>query len=58
MQEINRLKKDKSDVERYRMKLIKNGNEVLAYKMLKKMEYIEQCIQEINDRHNTMSMQA
>jgi len=50
MQEVNRLKRDKSEVEQYRMKLLKNGNQVLAYKMSKKIEYIEQCIQEMLDR--------
>mgnify|MGYP007032664523 CR=1 FL=1 len=55
MQEINRLKRDKSEVEKYRMKLLKNGNEVLAYKMLQKMEYIEQCIQEMYDRYEQVA---
>lgn len=50
MQEVNRLRRDKSEVDQYRMKLLKNGKDVLAYKMLKKMEYIEQHIQEMIDK--------
>ena len=50
MQEINRLKRDKAEIEKYRMKLLKNGNQLLAYKMQQKIEYIEECIQEMLEK--------
>ncbi len=43
-QEIERLKRDRNETLNYRKKLLKKGKEVLAYKMQKKVDYINETI--------------
>lgn len=41
-QSIERLKRDKKETLHYRKKLLKKGKTILAAKMLKKADYIDQ----------------
>lgn len=45
--QIERLKRDKKEALHYCNKLLKKGNDVLAYKIQKKAEYLAQSIAEI-----------
>lgn len=46
--QIESLKKDKREAEFYQRKLKKRGKDVLAYKMQKKIESLNQHIRDIN----------
>lgn len=50
--QIERLKRDKNEALHYCNKLLKTGNELLAYKIQKKADYIEQCIAEMEEIKN------
>ena len=44
---VERLKKDKNETLHYRTKLLKQGKNTLAAKMLKKIYYIDQHLAEM-----------
>ena len=46
--QIERLKKDQREALYYQRRLKKRGKDVLAYKMQKKIEYLNQQIKDIN----------
>ena len=47
MHGIHRLRRDIIETRHYRMRLIKKGKEVLAYKMAKKVLYMEKNLQDL-----------
>jgi hypothetical protein len=47
LHQLERLKKDKKEALYYQRNLIKKGKDVLAYKMEKKIAYIDQYINEM-----------
>jgi len=42
LQEIERLKKDRNETSHYREKLLKKGKSDKAFKMQKKIEYLDE----------------
>ncbi len=46
--QIERLKKDQREALYYQRRLKKRGKDILAYKMQKKIEYLNQQIKDIN----------
>tara|TARA_B100001057_G_scaffold105067_1_gene102537 strand:+ start:3234 stop:3398 length:165 start_codon:yes stop_codon:yes gene_type:complete len=47
LQKLERLKKDKKEAIYYRKRLMEKGKSVLAYKMEKKIAYMEQHINDM-----------
>lgn len=49
MKELQSLKKDIANTEHYKLRLIKKGKDVKAYHMQKKVDYLTQVLQEIEE---------
>jgi hypothetical protein len=47
LQEIERLKKDRNKATYYRERLLKKGKSDKAFKMQKKIEYLDEYIEEL-----------
>lgn len=45
--QVERLKKDQKEALYYQRRLVKQGKQVLAYKMQKKIEFIKQHIEDM-----------
>lgn len=51
LQEIERLKKDRNETSHYREKLLKKGKSDKAFKMQKKIEYLDEYIENLRYAH-------
>ena len=52
LQDLERLKKDRNEAQHYRTRLLKKGKTTKAFKMNRKIEYLDEYIQQLGSSLN------